>query len=289
MQVTATGAAPATDQTATTPPPHVTMGADGVARVDPSKRPDPAEGTTQGAQGSQSSERPSWLPEQFKTPEDLAKAYTELRKKMDSRQASGDTKPTGDQTTDPKAEITATSQTTQAAAQAVEQAGLDMAKLQQEIAETGTFSDESLRALKARGIDEKTAAIYVEGVKALAAQFRATLAESVGGEETLQAVTRWATENLTEDEAEAFNRALTSGDTAMAKMALAGIHARYVAAEGHEPQLLNGVGTKAATVEPFLDASQVTAAMRDPRYQTSEAYRAEVARRLAVSAVFHRR
>ena len=30
-------------------------------------------------------ERPEWLPEKFKTPEDMAKSYTELERKMQSR------------------------------------------------------------------------------------------------------------------------------------------------------------------------------------------------------------
>ena len=35
-------------------------------------------------QDNQPSERPEWLPEKFKTPEDLAKSYSELEKKLSS-------------------------------------------------------------------------------------------------------------------------------------------------------------------------------------------------------------
>ena len=37
-----------------------------------------ADGTSEGS----NDERPSWLPEKFKSPEDLAKAYDELQKKL---------------------------------------------------------------------------------------------------------------------------------------------------------------------------------------------------------------
>jgi hypothetical protein len=234
----------------------------GVARVDPSKRPE--------AEAPKDPNRPAWLPEKFKTPEDFAASYKELETKLGA----------------PK---TNTPVTPDAATKAVQDAGLDMKQLSKEIAESGKLSDASVAALKAKGIDDATINQHVAGANALAKQFRSSLAESVGGEESLKSVSQWAKVNLTDAEAEAFDSAIGSGNEALAKMALAGIHARYVAAEGTDPKLVNGETANTAGIEPFRDSAEVTAAMRDPRYAKSEAYRKEVAARLGVSRIFNQR
>jgi hypothetical protein len=260
-QVTASGAAPA-DPNAATPPAHVTVDDGGVARVDPSKRPEAAPPADPS--------RPAWLPDKFKTPEDFAKSYKEMETKLGGKG-------------------TPTQVTPEAAKVAVEQAGLDMKQLSKEISETGKLSDASVAALKAKGIDEATITTHVEGAKALASQFRASLAASVGGEDGLKNVTAWAKVNLTDADAAAFDQAVGSGNEALAKMALAAVHARYVASEGTDPKLVSGEGAVTDGVKPFGDTSQVTAAMRDPRYNTSETYRQEVRARLAVSKIFNQR
>lgn len=254
-----------TGPASSTPPAHVTVGSDGVARVDPSKRVEESKPTAKVEES-----RPAYLPEQFKTPEELAKAYNELRAKMDGKPSE---KP----------------QATPDAAKAVAEAGLDTSKLSTEIAQTGNLSAESIAALKAKGIDDATITAHVEGVKALASQFRTTLANAVGGEESLKAVSAWAKVNLTNAEAAAFDKAVGSGDPALAQIALQGIHARFVAAEGSDPKLVSGEGTQAAGVEPFKDSAEVTRAMKDPRYKKSQAFRDEVRSRLRVSQVFRGR
>ena len=41
--------------------------------------------TAEDVQAAQPQDRPEWLPEKFKTPEDLAKSYTELQSKLGSK------------------------------------------------------------------------------------------------------------------------------------------------------------------------------------------------------------
>ena len=72
---------------------------------------------------SDTDERPEWLPEKFKTPEDMAKSYAELEKKM-----SGGKEPEAPATEDTPAEIP----TNDDAKEAATNAGLDFDALQTE-------------------------------------------------------------------------------------------------------------------------------------------------------------
>lgn len=54
-----------------------------LSNVDTQATPDTAEAVTE--QQTQEAERPEWLPEKFKTPEDLARSYSELEKKITNR------------------------------------------------------------------------------------------------------------------------------------------------------------------------------------------------------------
>jgi hypothetical protein len=258
-----TGNAPAPVSTPT--PEFVTVDDKGVARVDPAAR---AAEKEKAAAAKAAEARPSWLPENFKTPEDFAASYKELQGKLGTKQE--------------------TQVTPEAAKVAVEQAGLDMAQLTREIAESGKLSDASVAALKAKGLSEATIEQHVAGTKALATQYRTTLANAIGGEDNLKELGEWAKVNLTDAEASAFDQALGSGNTALAELAIKGVFARYVEKEGSDPKLLSGEGQHTAGVEAFRDSAEVTAAMRDPRYAKSEAYRQDVAKRLAVSNVYSR-
>ena len=51
------------------------------------------------AEDNQASERPDWLPEKFNSPEDLAKSYTELEKKLSApKETPADNEATTDET-----------------------------------------------------------------------------------------------------------------------------------------------------------------------------------------------
>lgn len=237
----------------------------------------PAEGTP----GNQE-QRPEWLQDKFATVEEQAKAYVELQKLLGSRQPPpGETLEGGETGTSSEGGQEG------AARQAVEQADLDFDALTKEFRENGKLSEESYKALEAKGISRSVVDAYVEGQKALANQLRARVAASVGGEETLNAVLEWAGGVLTEAEIEAYDNVLASGDENAIRLAVMGLHARYAAEHGQEPSLVGGGGnTGGPTVRPFNSNEEIVAAMSDPKYDSDPSYREEVARRLAVSNVF---
>lgn len=224
---------------------------------------------------AENSNRPAWLPEKFESPEALAAAYSALEKKQSAAQTAE--KKTGL----PMME--------KAAESAVADTGLDLNKLAEEITATGSVSDESAKALEAKGITKEHLEVYVEGQKARAAKFTSALAEVAGGDENLKTLVEWGRENYSAEDLEAYNAALKSGNVNLAKMAVSDLKSRHAAAVG-EPgkRVTDSAALGTAGVKPFGSAQELAAAMRDPRYAKDPAYRKAVMDRVAAGPRFFR-
>lgn len=172
-------------------------------------------------------------------------------------------------------------QTQEAAAQAVASAGLDVSPWQTEFDTTGDVSEDGrariAEALKAQFGDAARAVVdqFIDGRKATQAAYEAQLAAAAGGMEAYQEMAAWARTALTEAEAQQYNAAVQSGNRATAEFAIKGLHSRFVAANGSAPSLLTA-GAPSSTPSGFRSVAEMTAAMRDPRYKSDPAYRAEV-------------
>lgn len=213
-------------------------------------------------------QRPEWLPEKFQSPEDLAKAYTELEKKL----GAGEGK-------EQKQEAQQTAQ------KAVKSAGLDMAALSNEYAEKGALSDESLAKLEAVGITKDMVDAYIAGQEAQANAIQAELLGPVGGEEAYGEMIQWAADNLSEAEIDAYNRILEGGDMAAVKMAVENLHTKYTSKVGVEPaRQLNGKGGD-GTGSVYESVADLMKDMSNPEYDKNPAFRAKVEQKLARSSI----
>lgn len=224
-----------------------------------------------GTQEGTPAERPSWLPEKFATPEDMAKAYAELSSKLGNPEAA---KP-ADPAAAPAAEAEAN--------KAVEQAGLNMDALRAEFSETGDLKPETYAKFKAAGIPEEIVKGYIEGQKVVAEQYTNSVKAVAEGQ--FDTMVTWAATNLTPAELTAYNKAVDSGDADIAKLAVAGVYQKFVAANGKDPALVNGSNSDGKG-DVFESTRQVTEAMRDKRYKTDPAFRKAVQDKLARSSVF---
>ena len=215
-------------------------------------------------------DRPAWLPEKFKTPEDLAKSYKELEAKLGGKPAETPLPPP------------AIKQDSAVAEKAVEKSGLDMSEFTSEFASKGKLSDDSYKKLADKGITKETADSYIEGQKARAVQYAGQLAESVGGKEQMDALYKWAGQTLSAEELGPINKAIESMNVGLAKTVLAGLKARFTAENGSEPQLIDG-GEPVATagVKAFESSTELINAMRSKEYKTDPAFRKKVEQRLA--------
>jgi hypothetical protein len=211
-------------------------------------------------QGDQ--DRPEWLPPKFQSAEELARAYSELESKF----TQVNQKTFGDQVS--KANISQD----------------EMSAFSSEFMQHGTLSDKSFANLEARGIPRYVVESYIEGQKAVAESQVATIYSQVGGPEQYQAMVEWASDNLPENEIDAFNEMIESGNQASIQFAVRGLQARY-ATTNNTPRLMQG-GTTGPGTSPFRSLAEVTAAMRDPKYKNDPAYRRDVEDRLKLSNVF---
>lgn len=162
--------------------------------------------------------------------------------------------------------------------------GLDVGALNAELASNqGNLTEATRKSLHGKGFSNQTIDTYLAGLKALATQQTAALAEAVGGAESLKSTLEWAGANLSEGEQKAYNDALNSGNTDLAKMLLRGIHATRLAKVGSEPNLAGGgVAGGAAGVKPYASTAELTRDMGSQKYAEDPAFRKAVAARLAL-------
>lgn len=220
----------------------------------------PADGQ---APQTQEETRPEWLPEKFQSPEDLAKAYSELEKKGSTSKKTSKEEAAEEPNTMSTAIETATS----------------------EFMESGELSDKTFETLEKAGLPRDIVEAYMAGQGALVATQVAQVKETIGGEGNYEAMAEWAAENLAEEELSAYNEVVENGTVEQARMAVRGLFAQFRSAGGKAPTLIQG-STTGSGVKPFGSAAQVTEAMRDPRYKNDPAYRQTVEQRLAVTTAF---
>ena len=218
----------------------------------------------------------------YKSVEELEKGYIEAQKVISSRAAPAAATTTAPTTPDP-AKPALTVPGTDNTAQG--NGSLDWDALNAEYAENGKLSEKTYEGLASAGIPKREVDRYIAGRVTEVKAYDDAVYGAAGGQEQFSAVVEWAKTGLSEAEKTAFNAAVTSGNVESAKLAVSGLLVKYQGAVGKAPHLLNGKGGAAGLV-PFKSQSEVTKAMRDPRYRSDPAYRKVVAERLDISTVF---
>lgn len=226
-------------------------------------------------EGSQQDpERPEWLPEKFKSPEDMAKAYSQLESKLgqpQQEQVQETEEVTGEENASEVAEL-------------LDNKGLDFDVFQQEYNETGGLSEDAYEALQEAGFSRSLVDTWIQGQDALASQITGQMYDVVGGQEEYSQMVSWAADTLPESEIDAFNATMETQDPNMIRLAIQGLNARYRSEA--EPSLMQGGTGAVSTGGKFESTAELTAAMSDPRYAKDPAYRQAVADKLQKSSLF---
>lgn len=232
--------------------------------------------------------RPDWLPEKFNSPEEMARSYAELEKKLGEQNQGGD-QSTGESNDKDKGsqDNAAKDQGTDLEISDEDQEKLDnqnisMSDLVNEYNKNGELSDETYQRLEKAGFSREDVDTYIEGRKAQVDKIRQDAMSVVGGEENYKAMAEWAKANLSSEEREAFNESIRSTNAATREMAIRGLYSKYVDANGSEPKTTHGQGA-AGPGEVYESNAQVMQDIQDPRYKTDPAFRQKVADKLARS------
>ena len=240
--------------------------------------------------------KPKWLPEKFKTPEDLAKSYQELEKQYTQlRQGKAppvDEKPVVDDKPVEKLEE-APDGAKNATVEEVKGLlpGFTEDKIQefsQTALETGKLTDAQYAELQGKGYSREIVDQYIQGQMAVAEGQRNALINAGGGEQQVQAMFTWAAANLDKASVDAYNAKFDAGGTD-AMMAMENLVAKYKQSGLAKTQGLVGMGAGNApsseSSSVYRSAAQVQADMADPRYKVDPAFRAEVAKKIGRSNV----
>lgn len=221
-------------------------------------------------------DRPGWLPEKFKSPEDLAKAYAELESKLGK---PAEVKPEG------TPEVTEEVPTeTKEVEQALESKGLSLDEFSQEFSQKGELSPESYDALEKAGYPRNIVDQYIDGQKARAALYESEVKAVAGGDKGFTEMVEWAKANLNPQQITAYNAAIDSGNPENAKLAVAGLYQQFTAARPSEPSLFTG-STGTPTADVYESVAQLQKDMASVDYKTDPAFRSKVQSKLGRSNI----
>ena len=158
--------------------------------------------------------------------------------------------------------------------------------------ETGQLTDEDYNELSEAGFSREMVEAYLQGVQFNAqkdtelqqAQVK-EIQDLYGGQAAYAEMIEWAAGSLTDSEKSAFELAIKNPNYDMVKLAVAGLHSRYMSEGNKEPKLVSGRTTKRASKAKFESMAQVVAAMNDPLYASDPAFRKQVEEKLSRSNV----
>jgi len=221
-------------------------------------------------------QRPDWLPEKFKSAEQMAEAYASLESKLGSNEQTQET------TEETTPEVTREAEASEVK-QVLDKAGVDFNALQSEYTEQGEVSADSYAKLEEAGFSKDLVDSYIKGQESLNANYEKAVYDTAGGQEAYGELIQWAGDNLQQGEIAAFDKAVSSGDVDMVKMAVSGLQTKYQAAEGTDPTLLSEGKSSNSTGGVFNSWAEVTASMHDTRYESDVAYRQKVSAKLGRS------
>lgn len=217
--------------------------------------------------------KPDYLPAKFwdekagaANLEALAKSYTELESARSKPAEPPPVKPDGLKIPDPQ--------------QAVENAGIDWAKVTAAIEETGTLDDAAMAAIEKSGVPKEIIQGYLQMYASQReAQTQAAM-QHVGGEAKMAELLQWAGQNLSAAEIADYNKMLGSASWKTALDVLSTKHAASSKTAG-EPRLETPGGGGPGAAVGYRSRAEMLEDMGSPKYDKDPAFRAQVAQKMA--------
>ena len=234
----------------------------------------------------------------YKTPEELEAGYLELQKRL------GET-PETSETTEPEPEYqlysddgavnydTANELYGDKLGDLFKSNDIDPFAMSKHFDENnGSLDDTMYEQLSKAGLSKTVVDNYLEGVRAEVG-LKAETAEPIlteaevnevkalaGGEKGYQDLMDWAGNNLGPDAAKDYDDVLATGNKSAVKFAVKALMGQYEDANGRDSKLVTG---KESAPETYRSMAEVVRDMNKAEYQTDEAFRDDVIRKLSAS------
>ena len=214
----------------------------------------------------------------YKSTEDLEAAYLSLQKKL------GQEEPDYEESDEGYAEEEGSDEEISDDAPAV---SLINEASEEYYANDGTLSEETIEKFSEMSSTDLVNA-YLEiqaknpqasqGVEMSEGQVN-SVQNAAGGEANYNRVIEWAANNLPNNQIDAFDSVVDSGNPAAIGIAFQGLQRQYDESNGYEGRMLQGKPASSRG-EVFRSQAELVSAMSDPRYDTDPAYRADVVEKL---------
>lgn len=253
---------------------------------------------------SNTTERPSWLPENFNDTEDLWKSYQELRKDHTKKSQAlaeaqkakpGDDwqKPGDEPPEEPKSDEKKSEEKKSDKPVDMEQAKqllpgfseTDIQDISNYAWENGELTPEHYSKLEKAGYSKEIVDQFMQGQFAVVEGQKQALINAGGGQQRVDHMFQWAAQNLSQAEIAAYDSKFDMGgaDAMLAMESLVSKYERSGQAIG--PSMMQGANSGRGDGSVFRSTAQVVEAMNDPRYKSDPAYRKSVAEKIARSKV----
>ena len=235
----------------------------------------------------------------YKSVEDLEAAYNELQKKLGDKPTE-----TAEDTAEPATEYqfytddgsvnydTANEVYGEKLGNTFKENGIDPFEMNEYFDKNnGTLSDEMYDKLGEAGLSRPMVEAYLKGLRnelGYPQDAEPVLSESevdevksiAGGSEGYDALMDWAGENLSKEDAKNYDDVLATANKSAIKFAVKALMGQYEDSQGRDSRIVTG---KESSTENYRSMAEVVRDMNKPEYQTDEAFRDDVLRKLSAS------
>ena len=232
----------------------------------------------------------------YKSAEDLEAAYLELQKKLGQSEST-------EETAEPESEYqmynddgavnydTANELYGEQLGNLFKDNNIDPFEMNQYFAENGgTLSEDMYSQLGKAGLTKEVVDNYLAGVRnevgiesaepVLSESEIKDLKNLAGGERGYDNLMEWAGQNLDQEAIKDFDDVLATGNKSAIKFAITALMGRYEDSQGRDSKIVTG---KESSTETYRSMAEVVRDMNKPEYQSDEAFRDDVLRRLSAS------
>ena len=232
----------------------------------------------------------------YKNPEDLEAAYLELQKKLGQSEST-------QKTVEPDSEYemytddgavnydTANELYGEQLGNLFKDNDIDPFKMNKYFAENGgTLSEDMYSQLGKAGLSKEVVDNYLAGVRnevgiestepVLSASEIKDLKNLAGGERGYDTLMDWAGNNLDQEAINDFDNVLATGNKTAIKFAITALMGKYEDSQGRDSKIVTG---KESSTENYRSMAEVVRDMNKPEYQSDEAFRDDVLRKLSAS------
>ena len=183
-----------------------------------------------------------------------------------------------------KEELEALTAQGDAAAVLLAKSNISYNALKEEYRTNGELSEKTLAQLEKAGYTRELVENFIEGQQArYEASYGVYIRNAVGGDKEYARLIKWAGNNLSSQEINRFNKAVTSNDVDIALVAVENLANRMEKAKGTPPELIEGKPTAEHHTKGYASLAEMAAAMDDTRYEKDMAYTERVERRIIAS------